>query len=183
MIIYGDKVKLTGLELEDQQFLNDLINDPEIEHMTAGECSPVSRYSQNSWSQKHGNGSDPCRSTIREKESNSIVGLIYIDNIDGKNRRCQTGIKLATKYRGKGYATDAVISLMSFLFNEMNMHRVESIILEYNIPSQKLYKKCGFELEGILRKAVYKSGAYRNQLLFALLREVFFERFPAEGHV
>ena len=61
MIIYGLKIKLTGLELEDQLFLNDLMNDPLIEHMTAGECFPVSKYSQNSWFQKHGNSSDPCR--------------------------------------------------------------------------------------------------------------------------
>ena len=169
---------MTGLELEDQTFLNDLMNDPLIEHMTAGEYFPVSKYSQNSWFQKHGNSSDPCRLAIRDKESGVIAGMIYIDNIDGKNRRCQTGIKLAENFRGKGYATDAVISLCNFLFNEMNMHRIESVILEYNLPSQALYKKCGFVLEGVLRKAVYKSGAYRDQLMFALLKEDFFAKFP-----
>lgn len=49
MIIYGLKIKLTGLGLEDKPFLNDFMNDPLIEHMTARECFPVSKYSQNSW--------------------------------------------------------------------------------------------------------------------------------------
>ena len=36
MILLGDKVKITGIEAEDQGFMNELINDPDIEHMTAG---------------------------------------------------------------------------------------------------------------------------------------------------
>lgn len=84
---------------------------------------------------------------------------------------------MAENFRGKGYATDAVISLCNLLFNEMNMHRIESVIIEYNLPSQALYKKCGFVLECVLRKAVYKSGAYRDQLMFALLQEDFFQSF------
>lgn len=31
MILYGDKVKLTGIELKDQMMLNDLMNDPSAE--------------------------------------------------------------------------------------------------------------------------------------------------------
>lgn len=88
MIIYGLKIKLTGLGLEDKPFLNDFMNDPLIEHMTARECFPVSKYSQNSWFQKHGNSSDLCRLAMRDKESGIIVGMIYVDNIDGKNSKC-----------------------------------------------------------------------------------------------
>ena len=173
MNIYGKQIVISGIEEADQPFLNSLINDPEIEHMTAGECFPVSLASQSAWFQAHKGDSDPRRFAIRKINNNEIVGMIYISQIDLKNQKCSTGIKIGGMYRGKGYALDAVKALLKYLFNEMNFNRVEAKILEYNIPSQELYKKCGFILEGRLRKTIYKTGAFRDQLVYSILKEDF----------
>lgn len=95
MILLGNKVKITGIEAEDQGFMNELINDPDIEHMTVGECFPVSMHAQNTWFAAHGGDRDPLRLAIRNRTSSDILGMIYIDNINYKNQSCSTGIKLA----------------------------------------------------------------------------------------
>lgn len=173
MNIYGKLTKITGLEQADQTFLNDLINDPEIEHMTAGGTFPISQTNQEAWFQAHKNDVDPLRFAIRRLSDSQIVGMIYISQVDFKNQKCSTGIKIGGGYRGNGYAYDAIKALVSYLFCEMNFNRVEAKILEYNIPSQELYKKCGFILEGRLRKTIFKSGCFRDQLLFSILKEEF----------
>lgn len=103
MILLGDKVEITGIEAEDQEFMNALINDPDIEHMTAGECFPVSMHDQTAWFAEHGGDRDPLRMAVRDKTSSNIIGMIYIDTINYKNQSCSTGIKL-----GGAHFTDAV---------------------------------------------------------------------------
>lgn len=181
MILYGEKVKITGIEAADQPFLNELINDPAIEHMTAGECFPVSMSAQNAWFQAHGGDRDPLRLAVRDKTTDELLGMIYVDEIDNKNRKCSTGIKLGGGKRGRGYGFDAVMTLLRFLFDEMNFHRVECQILEYNRPSQKLYEKCGFVLEGRLRKTLWKAGAWQDQRVYSLLREDYLQRRNKNG--
>lgn len=173
MNIYGEKTVITGLEETDQPFLNSLINDPSIEHMTAGESFPVSLACQEAWFHAHKGDCDPRRFAIRKIDNNEIVGMIYISQIDLKNQKCGTGIKIGGGYRGKGYARDAVNALLNYLFNELNFNRVEAKILEYNVPSQKLYTKCGFVLEGRLRKTIYKKGLFRDQLVYSILKDEF----------
>lgn len=46
-------------------------------------------------------------------------------------------------------------------------------ILEENIGSQRMCEKCGYKKEGILRKAVYKNGRFRNQFVMSVLRKDF----------
>lgn len=62
------------------------------------------------------------------------------------------------------------MTLCRFLFSEINFHRVECKILDYNRPSQKLYEKYGFILEGRLRETLWKDGKWQDQLVYALLR-------------
>ena len=94
MNIYGKLTKITGLEQADQTFLNDLINDPEIEHMTAGGTFPISQTNQEAWFQAHKNDVDLLRFAIRRLSDSQIVGMIYISQVDFKNQKCSTGIKI-----------------------------------------------------------------------------------------
>lgn len=49
MILYGNKVKLTGIELKDQMMLNDLMNDPSAEEGIESAFWPISQYQQEKW--------------------------------------------------------------------------------------------------------------------------------------
>ena len=62
--------------------------------------------------------------------------------------------------QGKGYAKDAVNTLVNYAFDELRLHCIYANILSYNEKSVHLFEKCNFQREGILRARVYKQGNY-----------------------
>jgi [ribosomal protein S5]-alanine N-acetyltransferase len=49
------------------------------------------------------------------------------------------------------------------------LHRVQAFIHADNIASRKLVEKLGFRSEGLLRSNLRVDGAWRDEMLFALL--------------
>jgi len=49
--------------------------------------------------------------------------------------------------------------------------------LEEHPASEKLFLSFGFKKEGVLRDDVYKNGAFKNILLFSILRDEINDRF------
>lgn len=50
---------------------------------------------------------------------------------------------------------------------ERGIHRLEIVCDVNNLASAAVAKRCGFELEGMMREARYAYGQYRDELLFA----------------
>jgi len=62
--------------------------------------------------------------------------------------------------RGKGYASEAVRLFSDYLLTERPAcHRLQLIIETWNDASARLAEACGYEREGILRKAGYSDAA------------------------
>ena len=69
--------------------------------------------------------------------------------------------------RGKGYGTDALNTVVDYAFNEMRLNCVYAEVLEYNTVSLKLFEKCNFKKEGVLRERAFKNGKFVNIVSFA----------------
>lgn len=63
--------------------------------------------------------------------------------------------------------------LIDDAFNHRNLNRIEARVLEDNIGSCKMHEKLGYIPEGVLRQSVFKDGVYKNQVLYALLKEEY----------
>ncbi|MDB5443301.1 MAG: Acetyltransferase domain protein [Phenylobacterium sp.] len=74
--------------------------------------------------------------------------------------------------RGKGYASDALRLFGDLLFAERPAcHRLQLIIETWNDASVRLAKACGYEREGVLRKAGYSSAeAPEDCFIYARVR-------------
>jgi RimJ/RimL family protein N-acetyltransferase len=60
--------------------------------------------------------------------------------------------------RGKGYASDALRTFTGFFFaSRPDCHRLQLIIETWNDASARLAEVCGYEREGVLRKAGYSN--------------------------
>lgn len=170
MIIRGEKVILRAVSLKDTDLLLDLINDPETERMLGGSSYPVSKEEQERWITNQFGRKDILRVIVATaNEMDRGLGTVILSDIDSRNGVAQIHIKMHREVgRGKGYGTDAVKAIVHYAFNEMRLNCIYADILEYNIPSQKLFKKCGFHQDGILRSRVYKDGKYFNLISYSL---------------
>lgn len=176
MILKGKIVTLRAMEREDQEMLRQTLNDPEIEKMVGGYSYPISREMQLDWFLRNPNDKNNLRLII-ETAAEGGIGFVNLVNIDWKNRSAVHGIKIANQNsRSKGIGTDAVMTIMKYAFEELQLNRLESSIIEYNEPSQKLYlDKCGWTVEGIKRNASFKLNEYHNELMIGILRDEYLE--------
>ncbi len=171
MILQDEKIKLRAIEQSDCHFLLRMINDPKTEEMVIGWSFPVSEKEQLEWINNISHDSGNKRFVI-EYETNP-VGLVILSSMDFKNSTVSLGIKLIEQARGKGIGTRAIKLAKGYCFDELNFNCIAASILEYNTPSQKLYEKCGFKREGVLRKRIYKKGKYHDIYSYSLLKEEY----------
>lgn len=172
MNILGDKIFLRAISMKDANLLMELLNDAETEKMLGGSSFPVSLEGQEKWIAAQTGRTDILRCVVALKDSEDGIGTVILSDIDVKNGVAQVHIKMDKQQgRGKGYGTDALNAIVNYAFDEMRLNCIYADVLEYNSASQKLFEKCGFHKDGILRSRVYKGGAYINVISYSRLKE------------
>lgn len=64
-------------------------------------------------------------------------------------------------------------TLLRFVFLELNLHRVELEVYDFNPRAMRCYEKAGFRLEGTRRQVLYRDGRYHDIHQMGILQEEF----------
>ena len=64
----------------------------------------------------------------------------------------------------------AVALIIEKVFENEGIHRIYAEIFAENTASARVLEKCGFTLEGILRKGIIKNGVEHDAKLYAFVR-------------
>jgi RimJ/RimL family protein N-acetyltransferase len=80
------------------------------------------------------------------------------------------GIWLVPEHRGKGHGTEAQRLGAAYLFEHTMMERVEAGTEAGNLGEQRALEKAGFTREGVLRRACFRGGEWRDMVIFSKLR-------------
>ncbi|MHA0795810.1 GNAT family N-acetyltransferase [Gilvimarinus sp. F26214L] len=83
----------------------------------------------------------------------------------------EIGYWLGRDFWGRGIATQAVRQMTEQVFDTTDLLRVHAQVFSPNVASQQVLLKCGYELEGVQRKAVLKNGHVMDLCQFARLRQ------------
>ncbi|MBE0508067.1 MAG: GNAT family N-acetyltransferase [Marinospirillum sp.] len=113
------------------------------------------------------------RFVICTNQNSDPAGLVTLSDIDLINRSAAVSYMVSPNFRGQGLASSALRKVIEYAFSELALVRVSCKILEDNLASQALVAKMGMVKEGVLRKAVFKSGEFRNLLCFSILKDEF----------
>ncbi|MCB0402340.1 MAG: GNAT family N-acetyltransferase [Flavobacteriales bacterium] len=73
------------------------------------------------------------------------VGCVDLFEYDAENQRAGVGILIDKAYRKQGLATKALRVLISMCRNELHIVHLFCHIQNDNLPSIRLFEKCGFE--------------------------------------
>lgn len=66
---------------------------------------------------------------------------------------------------------EAISLLTDYYFNKYDLVRISAEVIEPNVASRKLLEKCGFELEGILKKKYFcKTNKHEDAYVFAIIK-------------
>ena len=96
------------------------------------------------------------------------VGIHFLDT-DSENRQVEIGYTLDKDFRGKGYATEALKTIIDYLINSLNKHRIVASIDPVNTTSIKLIERLGFRKEGHFIESILFHGKWVDDLVYAVL--------------
>lgn len=101
-----------------------------------------------------------------------VAGGIGYDPLPGERRfSAHLGYWLGRTYWGRGIASAACAAVTEYVFAHTDVVRVETTVYAPNRASMRVLEKCGYEREGVMRKAVVKNGTYLDAVMYARLRE------------
>lgn len=108
---------------------------------------------------------------IKNTQTDSLVGLVNIKNIDSTIKKCEIGYFISELYAGKGIVSKFTSEVVTFCFEELQMNKVFLRVAPENIGSQKVAIKNGFQKEGVLREEYLGfQDIYEDVMCFGLLK-------------
>ncbi|HET7017624.1 MAG TPA: GNAT family protein [Streptosporangiaceae bacterium] len=102
--------------------------------------------------------------------SERIVGSVGYTRWNTENRFAILGYDLARPYWQRGLMTEAVTAVLRLGFEQMDLNRVEALVMAGNVASITLLSRLGFSHEGELRSRALHRGEFRDVWTFGLLR-------------
>ncbi|MBP1994445.1 GNAT family N-acetyltransferase [Paenibacillus eucommiae] len=180
--LVGERIILREYRKEDLDSMRFWANDPVI----TSQLSDVFLYphTRNS-TEAYLNGilegkSDQKGFVIANKETEAYIGQIDLFYIDWKNRSTEMGMVIGNpELQNKGYGTEAVLLLQKFVFQQLNLNRIQLEVYDYNANAIKCYLKCGFKEEGRLRQRHFANGRYSDVIMMGILRDDYEAIFSA----
>jgi len=91
-------------------------------------------------------------------------------------RQVELGITMAPAHQRSGFATEALGSVLEYVFGTLGKHRVSAVTDAENQAAASLFRKLGFRQEGHFVEHVWFKGAWGSEYLFALLHREWQER-------
>ena len=70
---------------------------------------------------------------------------------------------------GKGIGQRALRAIIDHAFRTLHAHRLWLDVFESNARALHIYRKAGFQQEGVLREAIYRDGEFHTLLLLSIL--------------
>ncbi|MEV0848210.1 GNAT family protein [Streptomyces sp. NPDC049954] len=118
---------------------------------------------------------------VEAVESGEIVGAVGSHLTDTRAGWFEYGVSIGAEHRRKGYAAQAALLLMRFLFEERRYHKCVARVFAHNEASLRLQRRLGFVEEGRLRDQVFVAGRHRDLVVLGLLAEEYTRLHTLDG--
>lgn len=177
MYYYGKQVRLRPPERADVPLFAQWLANPELRQYVT--VRYISQALEEQWFERllgatAGMAPDRLHFVIELLEPVRPIGVIGLEGINWLDRDAEVGIIVGEPdFWGKGYGSDAMLTVLDVGFHWYNLHRIFLHVVADNLRGIRSYEKCGFKHEGRKREAVFIDGQYRDLLLMSMLDKEF----------
>lgn len=175
-----DNYEIRLLEIHDVEDYFNLVNKnrKRLEDFFVGTTSKTKTYEETkdfvSWMTKRIDEKSYFPFIVVDTTNMTLVGFIDLKNIDWSIPKSELGFFIDKDYAGKGITTKSVKKLCEFCFDKYNFEKIFLRTHPSNIAAISVAEKCGFELEGTIRKDYKKtSGELVDLNYYGLLKQSF----------
>ena len=110
-----------------------------------------------------------------DSKEEGLLGMIGLQNISWRNRSCSLDIYIgARSYRSSILPAVSIFRALEYVFDELNLHSVSSLIYAFNERSWRMMEKSGAKRELVLREHIYRNKTLHDAYGYGLLRHEFY---------
>jgi RimJ/RimL family protein N-acetyltransferase len=106
----------------------------------------------------------------------ALIGDCGLHTVGDRPGQAEIGFTMAGGYQCKGYATEAVICLLEYVFGKLAKHRVVAVTDSRNAPAARLLERVGMRREGHFIENVWFKGGWCDEYQYALLEREWRQR-------
>ena len=169
-----DNLLLRRITPSDSDDLFKIISDPEVvEFYDDDAFTENSQASDQIASWEYGYKiSRVIRWGITKRGDGNIIGSCGYYGIHNWNRRASIGYELAQSHWRQGIMSEALLAIADFGFRELELNRIDALIMPGNTASIKMLEKIGFQREGLLAEYErWGSKGFVDLFIYAILRK------------
>lgn len=113
----------------------------------------------------------PGKFAITRLEDNTYIGECGVDDYSEDLHRMTISSHLLPRFWHRGYATEVTQLLVNHLFETYPVERIDALVSEDHTTGRIVLEKCGFTLEGTLRRYLLIDDVFKNVCCYSLLRD------------
>ena len=106
---------------------------------------------------------------IELKSIGEPIGSISVVFCNAKVNSAHIGYCIGSRWWGQGIMTEALHTVLEFLFEEVGFNRVEALHDTNNPASGAVMRKCGMKYEGTFRQYIRSNQGIGDACMYALL--------------
>ena len=107
--------------------------------------------------------------TLKEKPV-SLIGNIGYWRLVKEHYRAEVGYMLHPSFWKKSIMKEALLKIIDFGFDEMNLHSIEANINPGNAASAMLLESAGFIKEAYFKEDFFFNGAFHDTIIYSRLK-------------
>jgi ribosomal-protein-alanine N-acetyltransferase len=102
------------------------------------------------------------------------VGKIGVNAVRRRDRIASLYVFIGERDEwAKGVGSEAILALLGWVFDHLDLHRVELWSLAGNARAIGAYERCGFEIDARLPERSWKEGRWHDRVVMSVTRERF----------
>jgi RimJ/RimL family protein N-acetyltransferase len=164
----GKGVSLRTAKPGDQSVLERLRADPEIDHFMGVDSSPAAML----WRHVYlGDQSGALADLAICGTQDQAIGLVSLWDRTIPHQAAELSIWVGSGYRNGGNGTEALRLALRYAFTDLKLHKIYLRVLAYNMRAIRIYEKCGFHHEGVLRSEMQVAGQWHDLIYMGILAD------------
>jgi len=170
------KVRLRGLEPRDFDSVMRWMKDEVVtRYLSQAFIYTFSKNGESGWIEGISTRNYTDNIFAVETGDGELVGSAGLHKINWIDRKAELAVMIGEKVLwNRGYGTQTVRELLRLGFTKMNLRRIYLRVSSNHLGAIRVYEKCGFQREGLLRQDTYAGRCYEDTLLMAVLKKEIF---------
>ncbi len=165
----ANSVRLRRVRRDDSNLLFEWINNRELVVNNAP-FRPISKMEHDRWFESLGAKKDLEIFMIEDSDGGLTIGSCQLKNIHDVHRSAELQIRIGrTDRQNQGAGSEAIRLLIEYGFGELKLHRIMLHVFSTNSRAIHVYKKNGFQQEGVMREAAFIEGRWLDVCVFGLI--------------